>query len=422
MDLLLNNELWRHITPPQQAHAPEAEFTQGVPFQRTFPEAHNMWHGPRHEAVETMHPTHHGLSAPASQSSFVYERAGPSMDRDMAYSLPQQRLNELPPGRPFPSAEANVQSMPTALSNIAHPRPKRFVEEHGVPLVPPDVHPAVGPAPPNFITPWNVQHMRSREGVLPTPSDHGKPYQRRSSGDTPGNASHAWVHSQIRPRTGRSNSEDYVQEQDDSIPSDNDNAEEIDSTPSTLMSSNDSEAKKLLDKRRRRRESHNAVERRRRDNINSQITERTFDPGALTQSLRCYRKPCYSMQLRTSSSLTRQDLDTRRQQRIVDVWARDGGQGGTQSYWSRLLAYHWQRGPGPGPGTEPKPGHSQGVVPEYALVYQFCIRIVTCGRKQPCTGCSASEAQQGHYFAKKRRVCAPTPAIPGYADAPQPHA
>lgn len=31
-----------------------------------------------------------------------------------------------------------------------------------------------------------------------------------------------------------------------------------------------------MEKRRRRRESHNAVERRRRDNINSQITERTY--------------------------------------------------------------------------------------------------------------------------------------------------
>mgnify|MGYP002716107731 CR=1 FL=1 len=296
MDLLLNNELWRHITPPQQAHAPETEFSQGIPFQRTFPEAHNMWHGPRQEAVESLHPTHHGLSAPASQSSIAYERAGPTMERDAAYSLPQQRSNEPLPGRPFPGAEANVQSIPAASSTFAHPRQKRFVEDHGVAMVPPDVHPTVGSAPPNFMTPWNIQHMRSREGVHPTPRDHAKPYQRRSSGDAAGGASHTWVHSQMRPHTGRSNSEDYVRELDDSIPSDNDNAEELDSMPSTLMSSNDSEAKKLLDSRRRRRESHNAVERRRRDNINSQMTERTYDPGTLTQSLRCCPKPCYSMQ------------------------------------------------------------------------------------------------------------------------------
>lgn len=278
MDLLLNNELWRHITPPQQVHAQDPEFSQGIPFQRPFPEAHNVWHGPRHETMETMHPVHHGLSASASQPSFAYDRVGPTMERDLAYSLPQHRSNEPPPSRSFTSAEGNVQSMSAASTTFAHPRSKRFGEEHGVPMVPPDVHPAVGPGPPNYLTPWNVQHMRSREGFHPSPSDHGKPYQRRSSGDTLASTSHAWVHPQIRARPGRSNSEDYAREVDDSIPSDNDNVDETESIPSTLMSTNESEAKKLMDKRRRRRESHNAVERRRRDNINSQMTERTYDP------------------------------------------------------------------------------------------------------------------------------------------------
>lgn len=234
MDVLIAEGLldqFHPITPPSASRPGP---TPHMPVAHDQPEG-SVWRASRDPA---MHATHYGLAAAPLPPAYVDER--------VAWATLSQKSPARHTPRPAVHGHASYNAEMAPLMPVQPMWPPTSIGPHneaGHPLFQGD----------------SQGLMRDRFG------ERGVPMQVR--------------YAPPRPRAVRANSDftahsRVARDVEKTALSEGDNGDEGAATSGVDKSPRD--AQKLLDQRRKRRESHNAVERRRRDNINLQITERTY--------------------------------------------------------------------------------------------------------------------------------------------------
>lgn len=292
MDLLLNDDLWGQFHQTPAMHPSEHPVPHPIPVSREMPEVNPGWKAPRDQVSDATRITPMGMSAPATQQPYVYEKeAWPCLEQGTAYSLNHPKGHARQNSHGDMVSNGMHQNMPgmeqySASSGMPHrPGRQRVASEsgatgHGPAMVASESAPAMSHMMNTLPQQWGAPLTQTQSSLgAPRYAGGAHPYAQGRRGDWPGSMSRSQGRSQTsRMRPGRSNSEltecsDLTVDAGDTTHSDGDNGDDVESVRMSLMSINEMEARKLSDKRRKRRESHNAVERRRRDNINSQITE-----------------------------------------------------------------------------------------------------------------------------------------------------